>query len=83
MEWATASSVMSGAVVRGGQATWSGDDRPPPAPSTLHVVSVATGNRGRHVGPGDRLERSNENGPLTCGPDALNDFHVSKLHSNL
>jgi hypothetical protein len=46
VQWVTASSVTSGAVVRWGQATWDGDDRRPPALSALHAVSAATGNRG-------------------------------------
>jgi hypothetical protein len=63
---------------KGSQATWGGDDRRPPVPSALRAVSAATRNRVGH-GTG----RSNGNGPLTCGPDPLNDFQISTLHSNL
>jgi hypothetical protein len=82
VEWATASSVTSGAVVRG--PSHVGRQRP-----------VATGTersphgehdhreQGRHAGPGDRPGRSNGNGPLTCGPNPLNDFQISKQHSKL
>jgi hypothetical protein len=45
-KWAAASSVTSGAVVRGGATHVGGNDQRPPALSSLRAVSVATENRG-------------------------------------
>jgi hypothetical protein len=33
---------------KGGQTTWVGDDRRPPAPSALQAMSTATKNRAAH-----------------------------------
>jgi hypothetical protein len=45
---------------KGGQATWGGDDRWPPAPSALRALSAATRNRGgvrdRATVPGGQTE---------------------------
>jgi hypothetical protein len=66
--------VMSGAVVRGDQPTWGCDDRWSPAPSALHAVSAATGNREWASDQAPTPGSQNGNGLLTGGPGLVKSF---------
>jgi hypothetical protein len=79
-EWATVSSVTSRAVVRRDNPRGR---RQPVATGAERSLRDEHGHReqGWHVGLGDRPGQSNENGPLTCGPDPLNNF--SNFHTPL
>jgi hypothetical protein len=66
--------VTSGALVRGDQHTWGGDNWRPPTLSALRVVSTTTGNRGGAWDRATILGGQNGNGLLTSGPGSVKQF---------